>query len=126
MRNAAGSGVRVRHVRDFRDASSIKKMKDRHGGAPVAVKAEKAVPERTARDGRDFHPIGVNLAMQFIQAIDDQFGQFLRIDFRAAIGCGADLIGHARAIAFDLFGFAIEQQRANRGASNVEAYNEEI
>ncbi len=126
MRNAAGSRVRVGHVRHFGYAAGVQQVEDRHDRVPAGVKAEKAVPECAARDGGDLHSIGVNLAMQFIQTIDDQFRQFLRIDFRAAIGSGADLIRNARAIAFDLFGFAIKQQRAHRGASNVEAYNEEI
>jgi hypothetical protein len=126
MGNAAGARVGVGHPRDFLNTTRIKKMQDRHGRATFRVEAQKAVPERANGDGGDLHTSGVHLAMQLIETIDDQLGELFRINFRAAIGRGADLIRNSRTIAFDLFRFAVEQQRANRGTSDVEAYNEEI
>ncbi len=65
----------------------------------------------------------LDLAMQFIEAVDGVLGQLFGIDFGAAIGSGADAVRQMRAIAFHLARGGIVQQRAHRGGADVEAYN---
>ena len=106
MRNASGARVSIRHARDLGVGAGIQQMKDGEGGAAVFIDTQEAVPEGVGGDGGDVESVGVNLAMEFVEAVDGQIGEFFGIDFDAAVGSAIGLVGEARAVAFDLAGFA--------------------
>ena len=86
MRDAAGAGVGVGDSGDFRSAAGVEQMEDGKRGLAVGAGSQKTVPEGAAGYRGDFQAVGVDLAMQFVEAIDDETGQILGVDFGAASG----------------------------------------
>ena len=54
------------------------------------------------------------LAMHLADALGNQPNQFVRVDFHAAVGRGAHLVGNLLPKAFDFAGVPVKQQRAHR------------
>lgn len=126
MADAAGAHVRVGELGHFGGAACIEQMKDRQRRFPVFANTEKTMPEGAAADRGDLHPVGVNLAMQFVEAVDGEVGQGFGIDLDAAVGGGFQTIRESRAVAFHGARGGVEQQGSHRGTAGVETYNELI
>src|ERR1700681_4286741 len=99
-------------------------MEDRQRGMTIGVRAEEAVPEGAAAHCGNLETARGNLAMQFVQTIDRDMGQRLRVDLRASVGGGFDARGEASAVTLHLAGGGIEQQRTDRRTADFETYNE--
>ena len=119
--HAPRSFMSIGYSRDLIAAAGVEKMQDRERRPAGGIHAAKTVPESAARHSGDVESGFLNLAMEFVQTVDGEFGQRVGIDFRAAIGSGVDAVRELCAVALHLARAGVEQQSAHRRAAYVDA-----
>src|SRR5262245_43098628 len=87
---------------------------------PLRIHAQEAVPECARGNGLHAQASRTYLPMDFVQAIRSEIEQPIWVNLNSAIRSLRKLVGEVRPVAFHGPRFGIEQQRPNRGATNVQ------